>query len=240
MARCGRAWDQLDRTNDLGAMYVAVLDRDIYDTGVVPPELTHYANALIGAVLQRTDAPVLLLDRRLAIVYVAPQAEAVLRDGRHIARRADGHLLCSSERSAEALRRYLADLHAEAQVDIVLHGAVGDVPLFASLVALQPPAFGVLPPPPLLILMRLRNGSKLEVIDVARTLYDLSKAEAEAVRAIVSGVSIKQHAEQRQVSVHTVRKQLNAAMRKTRVSSQLELQTLIHDLTRRPESAVRG
>lgn len=73
MARCGRAWDQLDRTNDLGAMYVAVLDRDIYDTGAVPLELAHYANALIGAVLQRTDAPVLLLDRRLAIVYVAPR-----------------------------------------------------------------------------------------------------------------------------------------------------------------------
>lgn len=198
--------------------------------------LLAFAHGMIGAVLDRLCVPFIILDENARIVVVNAMSEAILEDGRHIRRHDLGGLICQSAVSEAVIRRFLSELAQapDADVDVLIHGRPGEAPLFGSLSTFQPPQFDGFPKLPPVAVVFIRAGYEEEGIEVARMLYTLSDAEAGAVRAVVAGTSLKRHAESRNVSIHTARKQLNAAMRKTGVSSQLQLQTLIGDLIRGP------
>lgn len=197
-------------------------------------EFGSYVYSLISAVLDRLDVPFLMVDRESRILFASPVVHGILDDGRHIARNGTGVLICQTDRSHATVGAFLTAMRPDEDVDVLLPSRTGDAPLFASLTTFQPPHFsGQAPVPPVAVVF-IRNGHEHEGIEVARMLYALSEAETGAVRAVLAGTSLKQHAEARNVSVHTARKQLNAAMKKAGVSSQLQLQALIGDLIRAP------
>ena len=92
--------------------------------------------------------------------------------------------------------------------------------------------FGDVPP---VAVVFIRDGHEHEAVEVARAMFGLTEAEVRLVRAVLTNTPIKRYAEQRAISVHTARKQLSTSMRKSGVNSQLQLQTLIAELTRGPK-----
>lgn len=206
-------------------------------TAITDDALQSYVHGLIGLILKRLCVPFLMLDANGRILFVNAMAEVILEDGRHITRHDVGRLACRSETSTAVIGEFLADMHlrGDEDVDILIEGGPGEAPLFASLATFRPPLFPGLAQMPPVAVVFIRAGYEEEGIEAARMLYALSEAETGAVRAVVAGTPVKQHANARNVSVHTARKQLNMAMKKAGVSSQLQLQTLIGDLTRAPD-----
>jgi DNA-binding CsgD family transcriptional regulator len=197
-------------------------------------DLENYTRRIIAAVLERLCVPFLLLDCSGRVDFASGLAEQILDDGRHLSVTEDGLLKAHSPSAAVELRDFLSTLgKGRADISLLLVSTDQAPPLFATLSAFTLPVVdGYAPLPPLAALF-IREGGDEDGIAVAQTRFNLSKAEASVLTAIVAGLSVGEHAKRRGISVHTARKQLAAVMDKVGVSRQSQLAVVIDDLSGR-------
>ena len=210
------------------------------DTAVATEGFDHFVHGVFAMGLDRLGVPFLLLGASAEVLLHNEPAEAILANGSHLARQQTGELVCASPQSQRLILDFLAGgSGAAAAIDTVIYGAPGVAPLFVSLSWFQPPTFNgrVLAPVAVVV---IRQGNAEEAMAAATMLFGFSRAEAAIVRAVADGQSPAAHATARGVSQHTVRKQLNAAMRKAGVRSQGELQDRLRELMRGPHLKKRA
>ena len=71
-----------------------------------------YAHRLVGSVLDRLCVPFLLLDATGLVLFANPMSEAILADGSHVRRDAQGQIVCASAQSHAALHDFLSTMTA--------------------------------------------------------------------------------------------------------------------------------
>lgn len=143
--------------------------------------------------------------------------------------------------SAAELTAGLSTLgHGPSDINMVLVAIDDSAPLFATLSAFTPPAMAGFPPLSPLAALFIREGGADEAIEVAQARFGLSEAETTVLAAMVSGLTIADHANRRCISVHTARKQLASVMSKVGVSRQNQLSGMIDQITGRGRDNAAG
>jgi DNA-binding CsgD family transcriptional regulator len=197
-------------------------------------DLETYTRRIVAAVLERLCVPFLLLDCSGRVDFASGLAEEFLDNGQHLSVTDDGLLDLHSPTAAAELRGYLSTLgKGRTDINVLLVATDDSPPLFASLSAFTPPTMDGYPTLPPLAALFIREGGDEDGIAVARTRFNLSKAEASVLTAIVGGLSIGEHATRRGISVHTARKQLAIVMEKVGVSRQSQLAKMVDSLSGR-------
>lgn len=186
-----------------------------------------YAHRLIGAALARLGRPFLLLGASGTVLFAPALAEAMLVAGSHLRRDANGSLLCQTVEARAELATFLAACTPGTELDIVLGSHNGKPALPGLLYWFEPPVDADLPRLPPIAVLVIRERGAIDDIEQISLLYALSPAEAAVVGAIIAGRTVQEYAGERGISVHTARKQLSAAMRKTGVSRQSHLVGLL-------------
>lgn len=189
---------------------------------------------LIGAVLERLGVPFLVIDAQGRILLDNALSTAILDDGRHVGRRGDRLLDAGSGPASIAVSEFLGALrHPLEDIDLAFQ-AEGAPPLHASLCRLEAPYHprGLALEPVAVMIFREASGD--EAIQTLRSLYGLSEAETRVVRSVIAGIELRSQASASGVSIHTVRKQFNTAMKKVGVSSKLQLAAHLEELARLP------
>lgn len=72
------------------------------------------------------------------------------------------------------------------------------------------------------------EANKMPRAEILKRFYGISKVEAEVLKCLAEGMSLKEIAAQRNVTIHTVRSQVKSIMNKTDTTRQSELIRLVH------------
>ncbi|HEY4031159.1 MAG TPA: hypothetical protein VGM25_12495 [Caulobacteraceae bacterium] len=157
----------------------------------------------------------LLIDENLQIIRCNKAARRWLGAG------ADGFvrlLVDAVEEQSLQMRRQVRDAVVEGVRTTLLLKPTGQEALICSLMPIREvSSWGAL-----VALTPLMGGSN-RVIPHLRSLYKLSKAEAEIAAAAASGTDVVQMAEARKVSIHTLRAQIAAVKTKMGLSRMTEI-----------------
>ena len=197
-----------------------------------------FARAAAAAVLEHLGVPFLILDRDGTVLVESKLAAAILADGHNLGR--DGSRLVPLDHdAAKVLDGFLGGLGSAVELHLKLPSRNGAPPRVASLSSFTPPALTGFPPFSPVALIFIREGEGQGVIDLAAARFGLTSAEVQVVRAIIEGQSVAQFATARGISVHTARKQLNSALRKTGTTRQAKLIQLVEQLSTHPRPAVQ-
>jgi DNA-binding CsgD family transcriptional regulator len=191
-------------------------------------ELHH--SAAIGAEMSaQLNVAAIVLDRQMRAVSLNPEAQTLLRTATSVKLRSD-RLVATSLRVNDALQATFARVaktgHGET---FVLENPLnGSHDIFLSINAL-PSATGAARTggPGLLIMARRREGTRLVTASQLRQAFDLSGAEAAVAEALIDGKSPDDYANEKHVSIATVRTQLRAVFEKTGTRSQAEAVALM-------------
>lgn len=186
------------------------------------------------ATLETSTDAVLFIDRAGRITHCNRAGTAMRKDASFLAVDRDGHLHLKDPRADTTLRIALAAI-ARADFPAIpgsfpVRRAAGS-PMRAMIVPLAhrttqtmfDQIFEDLP----IAMLVLRNQPTPQPSVAALPGYGLTPAESELAVAIAQGISLRDHADSRDVSIHTVRAQLKSVFAKTETRRQSQLAALI-------------
>ncbi len=182
-------------------------------------------------------AATIIIDTEGKIVQTNQVADNLLGKG-NILDAKQNHLYATTARDSKVLSTMMAKALGNVGVptqDCALVGEASDAGVYQML-ALPVPQTE--PPFPW---METLNVAAVVVIDpirrvkidsdILKTLYHITPAEINLVNAMANGIKPVQYADQISKSVHTVQSQRQAVFQKIGVSNQLELMSVLRDLT---------
>lgn len=179
--------------------------------------------AYVSGALDSLSAAAFICDLDGNVESMTEAAEQLLRNGRLVVA---GRQLSAAHRAEAAT---LAEAIGRMRRGGAMHGAVAlsGLPAAALLVldiAVVPPgAWSISPQPRLLVLARGGRADAAETIHLLGIVYGLTEAEAAVAAMIAIGQSRETVAEQRRVSLATVRSQLKTIFAKLGVTREGEL-----------------
>lgn len=172
------------------------------------------AEEAVHAARDTAQTMIVMVDRDRRILDLTPSAEALIDDGRWLARDF-GRLTGGRQRDMSRLDRALAE--AEAGGESAL--AIGDGALVAEVVRMggdgQPPCF-------LILVREVRDQCNRKVADAARG-YGLTQAEQRLLRVLFDGISLPEAARCLGVARTTARTHLQRLFEKTGTRRQADL-----------------
>jgi DNA-binding CsgD family transcriptional regulator len=202
--------------------------------------------AIGRAALDRIAVPLMLIDRKLAIVQRNNAATALLK-GSDVLREDDrGFLTCLDPGSRSSLARAVAQLTRESQAgtrpDASEHRAVVALrrphlarPIVACLVPLRAAetmgAFGADD----VVMLLVHDSSRSSRPDpfLLSVVFDLTHAEARVASLLAEGLSPKEIARRHDVSLNTVQTQIRSALSKVGTNRTAEMVALVGALAAR-------
>ncbi|MBE9637283.1 hypothetical protein [Salipiger mangrovisoli] len=193
---------------------------------------TQARGALLGQALDALSVPVLVVDGSGGLVFANGAADALLSGPAPIAA-VHSRITAASPTDRARLRRLVQSIRGGIGDSAVLGQGSGHSlrVLAAPLSEERVCEFGV-PPTDRFGILALHSGAEEGSVDAAdlQRFYDLTAAEAGLARSIKLGLTLREAADARQVSLNTVRAQLQAVFAKTGVSRQAELARLMASL----------
>jgi DNA-binding CsgD family transcriptional regulator len=191
-------------------------------------------------ILDAMHQPVLLVDAARRLRYANAAGRAVL-DARTALQEFEGRLLCMDAGDDAQLLKALDDLAVAAprldapqRLLVRLRGTHATQDIAVSLSGLRPEltmgAFGEVP----LAMLLLHDAHQSAPIDafVVQEFFGLTSAEATVAVLLAQGVGVEAIAQQRSVSVNTVRSQIQTLLKKTSSERQSYLVRRVLDLGR--------
>lgn len=188
-------------------------------------------------------AATIIINTKGEVVHANQVAESLLSEGKILDAK-QNHLYAVDDLDSKALSKMMAQALGNTGTpvqDCALVGEGSDVGVH-QLLALPVP----LEEPPFPWMEALRVAAVV-VIDpmrtvkidpsILKTLYQITPAEIDLVNAMANGIKPVQYAAQANKSVPTVQTQRQAVFQKVGVSNQLELMTMLRDLTTSFEEA---
>lgn len=171
---------------------------------------------------------VFLVDRRARILYANTPAWMQVERGTIVRQDRVGRLLFTDGRATDALAGFLRPSARRSVATIALPGHT------ARLMDVDPAHLRHDPRgclvglgEPVLLLVLAAHRHRADAANAAISAAGLTAAEAAIARGLGEGLTVAQLAANREVSVHTVRTQLKAAMAKLGVRRQAELVALV-------------
>jgi DNA-binding CsgD family transcriptional regulator len=203
----------------------------------------HHSAAIGTEMSAQLNVAAIVLDRHMRAVSLNTEAQTLLRTATSVKLRSD-RLVATSLRTNDALQAAFARVAKTGQGEtfVLEHQLNGSHEIFLSINAL-PSATGAARTggPGLLVMARRRDGARLVTAGQLRQAFDLSGAEAAVAEALIEGKSPDDYANQKHVSIATIRTQLRAVFEKTGTRSQAEAVALMMwVLTQRTATEVEG
>jgi DNA-binding CsgD family transcriptional regulator len=164
---------------------------------------------------------IVIVDRRGLVAFANAKGEDLLKR-RAIFRRGDSLVLCDTE-SHEGFRRALAAACAQTSAAIQLRDRDANPVLSAVIVPLATAAAGASSAPKILLAMNELFPARTIPSVWLSQLFGLTPAESSVTNWLVSGRTIDEYAQDRGVSLATVRSQIKAVLAKTGMSRQVQL-----------------
>lgn len=195
---------------------------------------SEHRHRVLGEVIDRLPAGVLLLDGERRVVSTNRSADRILalKDGIGIGR---SGLRAESPRDQDALGRLIESaLHpvpgeeAKAGGFATVKRPSGERSFVAMVTPLlEPSAEAAAGEPVVAVFVADPEAKRVAEKEVLEDLYELTPAEADLLRLLSSGHSLEQIAEQRAVTMNTARAQLKQVFAKTDTRRQAELVRLV-------------
>ncbi len=190
----------------------------------------------LGAVqegLQALSAAMVLLDAAGRLLFANHVAQALLAQADGIAIDPSNVVRCRDREAQKALRRFLdrpvdqlPRSGAMVPVTFPIRREFG-LPLVALVISRPDGALAAPGERRTVLLLRDPERELGVASDLLTTLFGLSNAEAAVVSRLAAGISLEQIADERGVSLITVRNQLKSALGKSGVSRQVELVSIV-------------
>jgi DNA-binding CsgD family transcriptional regulator/PAS domain-containing protein len=187
-----------------------------------------------SAALDRLSQGLLIADSSGRIVFMNRLAESILRTGDGLTLAADG-LQARRPHDTARLRILMAraagtiagnELHPGGALSIPRSGDLGPLKLqVAPLASCGPRAAAI-------VFITAPEYQRVSESSMLQDLLDLTPAEARLTAAVVSGKTIKQFAEEAEVTLNTARTHLKSVFAKTGVSRQADLVRLVLTIAR--------
>lgn len=186
------------------------------------------------------ETAVAVLNANGLIVYSNPLAQTMLESGT-LVRLAPNGTFCFTERKfRNTLNQALSSLvirDANVFASFPTHDEFADNSYVCSLTRFDPSSldsaplganFGFSQPCLLLTLAKINRAP--DIANILTSTFGLTPAEANVACLLTNGQTLQEIANQREVSLHTVRNQLKSAMSKTEKRRQVDLSKLIEQL----------
>lgn len=195
---------------------------------------------MIEASLETVAAGVFLVDRYGRLTRANSLGESLLRSGRAVALGQDRRLALADARAQQQIDKVLGALASgdhsamSANFALLANGMAG--PMKGSIAPFRP-ASGFNPPPLFVLaddlpaaIITLSHPPAPTGLDVLSERFALSPAERRVAEALYAGSTLQRYAEERGISIHTVRNQLKSLMAKVGVTRQSHLVALFASL----------
>jgi len=225
------------------------------DLGMLMPEIRQmmrfterlYERMVLETAESKAGAPrgaaTIIINTKGEVVHANQVAESLLSEGKILDAK-QNHLYAVDDLDSKALSKMMAQALGNTGTpvqDCALVGEGSDKGVHQLLALPVPPEE---PPFPWMEALRV---AAVVVIDpmrtvkidpsILKTLYQITPAEIDLVNAMANGIKPVQYAAQANKSVPTVQTQRQAVFQKVGVSNQLELMTMLRDLTTSFEEA---
>lgn len=176
---------------------------------------------------------VILLDREKRAIFLNRMADAIVKAGRGLRLNAQGRCVAVQPSENSALQRLIDNALPQGSNEHTSGGGLplsrpqSDKPLAVMLCPISVNALPFFQAPRAMLLVSDPDQVANPVADTLASLYKLSPAEAQLAAALASGTSVTDYAEARNLSLNTIRTQLNQILTKTGTHRQAELVKLI-------------
>jgi DNA-binding CsgD family transcriptional regulator len=182
-------------------------------------------------------AATIIIDAEGMVVRTNRKADALLKSGKLLSVKKD-HLFAVNDKDKDSLgemmEKALGNTGAAVQ-DCALVGEQSDVgvhQLLALPVPVEEPPFPWMKALKVAVVVVIDPRSRVKVAsDILKKLYHITPAEIGLINAMVNGIKPVQYAAQSFKSVPTVQSQRQAVFNKVGVSNQLELMSVLRNLT---------
>lgn len=177
-------------------------------------------------VLSAMRLPAVLLSETGAVVEINPWAEAVADQ---VKGGAGNRLILADKVAQDLLAAGLKALHTpgEGRSTFPLRDEVGRASLVLHLIPIKRTAHDIFGQSFALLLMTPVSQARMPPVDLMRSLFDLTPAEARVAQGLAASKTLEEIAEAGGVSINTVRNQLRKVLEKTGCTRQAELASLL-------------
>ncbi|OYX45610.1 MAG: hypothetical protein B7Z02_00010 [Rhodobacterales bacterium 32-67-9] len=186
-------------------------------------------------------AAVFVVTKSRRVALTNPPAERLIASGEIAQVDAIGRLQLTDSRGDLALERLLCDAHGTASLLLAdpepggAHYVCRAMPIGEDALQMLPPPHNWFADPPMTaIIVRRRNQEADPALRIARKL-GITPSEAAVSLYLVDGLALRDIAEARGVSLHTVRNQIKSAMMKLTLRRQSDLILAVDRAGRAPE-----
>lgn len=193
----------------------------------------HLARQRLNQLLQETTLDAIsvgavITDASARVLYTTRVADQLLHGGGLVLR--EGRLEAATQKSAQKLRQQIELTALPAQCEAVtpahkylsIRAADGTALQLYITVVPVPIRTLVFGDACALIYCHDARMSRRPLAESLQHLFHLTKAESQVAEALLHGRPLKSYAEQRQISIHTVKNQLRSVFEKTRHTSQVD------------------
>ena len=176
---------------------------------------------------------VILLDREKRAIFLNRMADAIVKDGRGLRLNAQGRCVAVQPSENAVLQRLIDNALPQGREGHASGGGMplarpqSDKPLAITLCPISANALPFFQDPRAMLLVSDPDLAVNPAANMLASLYKLSPAEAQLAAALASGANVTDYAEVRELSLNTVRTQLNQILAKTGTHRQAELVKLI-------------